>query len=77
MLLEDVNSLESGLCRVLHILLVVWLETGNWAVPATDLGEDLLITEGQPFEDGSIVLLGLAEEGGLLILRRDYESISR
>jgi hypothetical protein len=29
--------------------------------------------ETQPAEDGSVVLLGLAEEGGLLVLGGDYE----
>jgi hypothetical protein len=70
-LLEHTDSLEGGSCRVLDALLVVRLEALDGAEPATDLGEDLLVGEGQPLQDGGIVLLGLAEERRLLVLGGD------
>jgi hypothetical protein len=71
--LEGSNGLEGSLGGVIDVLLVVGVETHQGAVPGTELGQDLSVGEGQPAEDGSVVLLGLAEEGGLLVLGGDYE----
>lgn len=70
-LLDDVDGLEGGRCRVLDALPVVRLQALDGAEPTTNLGEDFLVGKGQPLQDGGIVLLGLAEEGGLLVLGGD------
>lgn len=71
--LEGSDGLEGNLGGLIDSLLVVGIETEQGAVPATELGQNLGVGEGQPAEDGSVVLLGLAEEGSLLVLGGDYE----
>lgn len=71
-LLEDGNGLQGSLGGVIDGLLVVGVEAEEGAVPRADLGEELAVGEGQPADDGSIVLLGLAKKGGLLVLGGHY-----
>lgn len=71
--LKRSDGLHGSLSGLVGGLLVVGLETEEGTVPGTELGEDLSVGEGQPAEDGSVVLLGLAEESGLLVLGGDYE----
>jgi hypothetical protein len=71
-LLEDADGLEGSLLGVLNVLLVVGVAALERTEPATKRGEDLLVGEGHPPQDGGVVLLGLAKEGGLLILRGDW-----
>lgn len=66
------DSLESGGLSIFDGLLVVRCEALDWAVPPTKIWEDFLVGEGEPLEDGGIVLLGLAEERRLLVLGCDY-----
>ena len=68
MLLKDSDVLQSSLGGLLDVLLVVRVLTHERAVPATEAGEELRVGVRQPTEDGSVVLLGLTQEGGLLIL---------
>lgn len=71
-LLKDVDGLESGLLRILDVLLVVGVAAKNGAEPATEGAEDLSVGEGHPSQDGGVVLLGLSEQAGLLVLRGDW-----
>jgi hypothetical protein len=71
--LKDGKGLDGALGSLVDGLLVVSVETHQGAVPGTELGEKLSVGERQPAEDGSIVLLGLAEQSGLLVLGGDYE----
>lgn len=71
--LEGRDGLEGSLGGLIDSLLVVVTETQQRAVPGTEQGKDLSVHEGHPAEDGSVVLLGLAEKGGLLVLGGDYE----
>lgn len=71
--LEGSDGLQGSLGGLVDGLLVVGIETDEGTVPGTELGEDLSVGEGQPAEDGSVVLLGLSEESGLLVLGGDYE----
>lgn len=71
--LEGRDDLEGSLGGLIDNLLVVAIETQQRAVPGTELGQNLSVQEGHPAEDGSVVLLGLAEKGGLLVLGGDYE----
>lgn len=69
--LENRDVLQGNLRGLLNILLVVGVLADQGAVPSTEAGEELRVGIGQPAEDGSIVLLGLAQEGGLLVLGGD------
>lgn len=71
--LEGRDGLEGSLGGLIDNLLVVAVDTQQRAVPGTELGQNLSVQEGHPAEDGSVVLLGLAEKGGLLVLGGDYE----
>lgn len=68
-LLEDLDGLEGGSSRVINVLLVVGVAAENGAEPATERGEDLGVGEGHPSQDGGVVLLGLSQKCGLLVLR--------
>lgn len=70
-LLNNVDGLGGGLLGVINGLLVVGVPAQQGAVPGTEVGENLHVEEGSPLQDGSVVLLGLAEQGGLLILGGD------
>ena len=65
---EDTELLQGSLRSVLNVLLVVRVEAKEGAEPRAEANKELRVGERQPAEDGSIVLLGLAEEGGLLVL---------
>ena len=67
--LEDVIDGEGALSGLLDSLLVVGVLADERTEPASNGGEELLVGEGHPLEDRSIVLLGLSEEGSLFILR--------
>ena len=69
--LEGTDGLGGGLLGILDGLLVVGVTANQRAEPATESGEDLSVGEGHPSEDGGVVLLGLAEESGLLVLGGD------
>lgn len=71
--LEGREGLQGALGGLVDSLLVVGTEAEERTVPSTEFGEDLLVGEGQPTDNGSIVLLGLAEESSLLVLGGDYK----
>jgi hypothetical protein len=73
-LLEDGDSLVGSLGGLFNVLLVVGVKTQQRAVPGAELGEDLSVDKREPAEDGSVVLLGLAQESGLLVLGGHFES---
>lgn len=60
-----------SLLAVLNVLLVVRVAANERAEPAAEGGKDLSVGERHPAEDGGVVLLGLAEQGGLLVLGGD------
>lgn len=67
-LLKDGEGLVSSLDGIFNVLLVVGVKAQQRAVPGTELGEDLSVDEREPAEDGSVVLLGLAQESSLFVL---------
>jgi len=67
-LLEDVDGLEGSLGGVVNVLLVVGVAAEDGAEPAAKGTKDLGVGEREPLEDGGVVLLGLAEKAGLLVL---------
>lgn len=67
-LLNNLDSLGGGLGGVVDVLLVVGGVSEEGAVPRGQGAEDLLVEEGEPLQDGSVVLLSLAKESGLLVL---------
>ena len=71
-LLEDGGGLQSSLGSLINGLLVVAVKAEERAVPATEAGQELAVGEGHPADNGGIVLLGLAKEGGLLVLGGHY-----
>lgn len=66
--LKDSQVLQGDLGDIVDGLLVVGVEAEERAVPGTEAGENLAVGEGHPANNGSVVLLGLAEESGLLVL---------
>lgn len=72
-LLQDGESSDGSLGGLVNSLLVVAVKTHQRAVPGTKAGQDLAVGEGHPADNGSIVLLGLAEKGGLLVLGGHYQ----
>lgn len=73
-LLNDGDALGSGLDGVIDVLLVVWVTAHERTEPTTEGCENLRVEERHPLQDRSIVLLGLTEEGGLLVLGGDCKS---
>ena len=71
-LLHYVGALVHTLEGVVNRLLVVWVAANKRAEVATELGEQLLVGEVDPFKNRSVVLLGLAQKSGLLVLRGDF-----
>lgn len=67
-LLKDGEGLVGSLDGIFNVLLVVGVKAQQRAVPGTELGEDLSVDEREPAEDGSVVLLGLAQESSLFVL---------
>lgn len=70
--LEDSDALQGSLGSLVDILLVVAVQAHEGTVPATEARQNLSVDKGQPTEDGSIVLLGLTQEGSLLVLGSHY-----
>lgn len=66
--LEGGNVLQRDLGGLLNGLLVVGIHAQEGAVPGGEAGQELRVGEGHPAEDRRIVLLGLAQKGGLLVL---------
>jgi len=71
--LKDSDILEGDLDNLIDGLLVVGREAEEGAEPASQGGEELAVGEGHPAHDGGIVLLGLTQEGGLLVLGGHYK----
>ena len=72
MVLEDFEVGLRLLHVVFHVLLVEGVAANERTEPAAEVREELGVGEGHPAEDGGVVLLGLAEEGGLLVLGGDF-----
>lgn len=70
--LEDSDVLQGSLGSLIDILLVVAVQAHEGTVPAAEARQNLSVDKGQPTEDGSIVLLGLTQEGSLLVLGSHY-----
>lgn len=70
--LENSDGLEGLLLGSVDVLLVVGVTSDQGAEPGTEVGKNLSVGEGHPLQDGSVVLLGLSEKGGLLVLGGDY-----
>jgi hypothetical protein len=70
-LLDNGEVLLGSLDGIVDVLLVVRRLALEGAEPSNEVGKDLRVEEGHPLQDGSIVLLGLAEKSGLLVLRGD------
>lgn len=66
--LENGNALQRALGGIIDVLLVVVVQAQEGTVPATEVREDLSVGVGQPTQDGGVVLLGLTQKGGLLVL---------
>ena len=73
---EDSDVVGGALLAVVDVLLVVCVPADQRAEPASESWEDLSVGEGHPAEDGGVVLLGLAEEGGLLVLGGDCSKLA-
>ena len=81
-LLKDGEGLVGSLDGIFNVLLVVGVAAKDGAEPATKGREDLSVGVRHPSQDGGVVLLGLAEQAGLLVLRgdwgrRQYESTTK
>jgi len=75
MLFENFHVALGVLLAVVDVLLVVRVTANQGAKPGTESGQALGVGEGHPAEDGGVVLLGLAEQSGLFILRGDCAGI--
>jgi hypothetical protein len=69
--LEDLDGGLGGLEGLVDALLVVGVTADQGTERGAKDREDLGVGEGHPAEDAGVVLLGLAEEGGLLVLGGD------
>ena len=69
--IEDRHCFDGFFAGFVNVLLVVRVAADEWAEPASEGWEDLMVGEGHPADDGGIILLGLAEKTSFLILRRD------
>ena len=45
--------------------------THDWAEPSSKSTTDFGVEEGHPFENGSVILLGLSEKSGCALLASD------
>lgn len=70
-LLNNGEVLLGSLDGLVNSLLIVGRVALEGAEPSNEVREDLRVEEGHPLQDGSIVLLGLAEKSGLLVLGGD------
>lgn len=71
---EDAELLQGSLGSIVNTLLVVAVEAKERTEPGAEADKELRVGEGQPPEDGSVVLLGLAEKSGLLVLRGHFNN---
>ena len=69
--LEDLDGGLGGLDGLVDALLVVGVTADQRTERGAKDREDLGVGEGHPAEDAGVVLLGLAEESGLLVLGGD------
>ena len=69
--LDDTDGLESRRLRGVDVLLVVGVTADQRAEPVAEREEDLGVGVRHPLEDRGVVLPGLSEEGGLLVLGGD------
>lgn len=69
--LNDTDDLEGGSLGSVDVLLVVCVTADQRAEPAAEVREDLSVAERHPPQDRGVVLLGLSEESGLLVLGSD------
>jgi hypothetical protein len=69
--LEDLDGGLGGLDGLVDALLVVGVTADQGTERGAEDREDLGVGEGHPAEDAGVVLLGLAEESGLLVLGGD------
>jgi hypothetical protein len=70
--LEDLGVSLGGLEVVVDALLVVGVTADQRTESTAKTREKVGVGEGHPAEDAGVVLLGLAEKGGLLVLGGDY-----
>lgn len=75
--LQDLKSGAGCSSVVLNGLLVVGDRAKESEVPGTKASEEVGVGERHPAKDGSIVLLGSAQEGGFLVLGGDYYWVSQ
>lgn len=71
-LFQNTDNLKGRSLGGINGLLVVCSSTDQRTEPATEVGEDLRVGERHPLQDLSIVLLGLSEKSGLLVLGGNY-----
>jgi hypothetical protein len=72
MVLQDTDNPERGCLSSVNALLVVRVATNQRTEPRAKVGKDLGVCKGHPPEDRGIVLFGLPQERGLLILGSDW-----
>ena len=77
MLIEDRHGFKGVFAGFVNVLFVVRVAADEWAEPASEGWENLMVGEGHPADDGGVILLGFAEKAGFLILRRDYCALKR
>lgn len=75
--IEDRHGFEGTFASFVNVLFVVRIAAYEWAEPASKGWEDFGVGEGHPADDGGIILLGLAEKAGFLVLRRDCCALAR
>ena len=68
--IENRHGFKGVLASFVNILFVVRVAANEWAEPASEGWEDLMVGEGHPADDGGIILLSLPKKAGFLILRR-------
>ena len=75
--IEYRNRFKRIFAGFVNVLFVVRIAANEWAEPSPKGWEDLGVGERHPADDGGIILLGLAEKAGFLILRRDCCALAR
>ena len=65
---KDRDCFESIFTGFVNVLFVVRDAAYEWVEPASKGWEDFLVGEGHPAYDRGIVLFGLAEKAGFLVL---------
>lgn len=70
-ILQDLDGIKGSLLCIVDRLLVVRFLPNEGTEPSRKIWEDLAVGEGEPSDDRSVILLCLAEESGLFVLRGD------